>query len=89
MLLKILLATAAVAAVLFAVKDGRMLEEAGLVGSCSSVATPAGQTGFWHACRPGKLEGRPDLALKSCVSEGTSGEVEYWRCPARIDARSG
>ena len=45
MLLKILLAAAAVAAVLGVVKDGRVLEEVGLVGSCSAVAAPARDSG--------------------------------------------
>lgn len=67
-----------------AVKDGRLLDRSGLAGSCAAVATPPGREGVWHACRPGRLVGRPDLRRKSCVSTGLAGEVEYWRCRAPI-----
>ena len=83
MFLKMLLVAAVIAAGMGAVKDGRTLERTGLVGSCASVEVPAGD-GSWEACRPGKLEGRPDLRRKSCVSAGLRGDVEYWRCPSRI-----
>lgn len=67
-----------------AVKDGRLLDRSGLVGSCAAVATPSGHDGVWHACRPGRLEGRHDLTRQSCVSKGVAGEVEYWHCRAQI-----
>jgi hypothetical protein len=71
---------------MFAVKDGRLLEKAGLTGSCSQIPTPRGQTGFWEACRAGKLEGQPDLGRRSCTHAGASGGVAYWRCPTRIES---
>ena len=83
-MLKILLVSAAIAAAMFAIKDGRVLARAGLVGSCSSVAAPAGEAGVWQACRPGRLEGRPDLSRKSCTSRAVVGEIEYWRCPTAV-----
>lgn len=86
MLLRIVLVTAAVVAAMGVVKDGRVLSQAGLVASCSAVATPPGQVGVWHACKPGKLEGRHDLTRSSCVSAGVSRGVEYWRCPAPVEA---
>jgi hypothetical protein len=89
MFVKILLATLAAAAVMAAVKDGRVLEEAGLTGSCAYVATPTGETGAWHACRAGRLDGRPDMSRHHCDPRGTVAEIEYWRCPVRVgnDAR--
>jgi hypothetical protein len=83
-MLRILAFSLVVIAVMVAIKDGRMLERAGLVGSCAAVATPEGQTGFWHSCKEGRLEGRPDLSRKSCKSLGLVGSVEYWRCPTPI-----
>jgi hypothetical protein len=85
--LRIFLVTAAVAAAMLAVKDGRLLARAGLVGSCSAVAAPAGHSGAWQACKPGRLEGRPDLSSKSCSSEGVVGKLEYWSCPADLASR--
>jgi hypothetical protein len=84
MLFRIALVTTVLVGGMVAVKDGRMLDRAGLVGSCTAVATPDGHDGVWHACRPGKLEGRPNLARKSCVSVGFARELEYWQCRAPI-----
>jgi hypothetical protein len=76
---------ALVVAVMVTIKDGRALRETGLVGSCTAVVAPQGQAGFWEACRPGKLEGRPNLGRRSCKSAGLVGNVEYWQCPSRIE----
>jgi hypothetical protein len=83
-MLRILLASLFVLAVMVAIKDGRVLEQTGLVGSCSTVPAPGGQSGYWHACEKGRLEGRPDLTRKSCVSAGLVGTAEYWRCPTPL-----
>jgi hypothetical protein len=87
-MLRVVVASLLVIAVMVAVKDGRALEKAGLVGSCAAVAAPGGQTGYWHACKEGKLEGRPDLTRKSCLSAGLIGTVEYWRCPTPLGGRT-
>lgn len=83
-MLRILLVTIAIAGVMLAVKDGRLLARAGLVGSCSAAAAPAGDLGSWQACRSGRLEGRPDLSRKQCTAQGVVRAVEYWRCPTQI-----
>jgi hypothetical protein len=67
-----------------AIKDGRLLRGAGLTGGCRSVAAPAGQSGAWLACEPGKLQGAPDLTRQSCTSVTFVGKTEYWRCPAPL-----
>lgn len=67
-----------------AIADGRLVERAGLVGRCTEVSGPGQAGGSWQVCRPGRLEGRPDLARQACVSHGLRGQVEYWRCPAPI-----
>ena len=75
-----------IAGALVAVKNGNVLQRAGLSGSCAAIATPHGQTGFWQACRPGRLEGQPDLSRRSCTPAGARGEIAYWRCPTRIES---
>jgi hypothetical protein len=83
-MLRILLVAVVLAGAMFAVKEGRVLARTGLVGSCSAVAAPAGDTAEWRECRAGRLEGRPDLSRKSCTSEQVVGDVEYWRCAAPL-----
>lgn len=81
---RIIVVAALIVAAMAVIKDGRALKETGLLSSCAAVAAPIGQSGYWEACRPGKLEGRPDLARRSCVSQGVSATTEYWRCPSPI-----
>ena len=88
-MLRIIAFSLIVIAVMVAIKDGRALERAGLVGSCTPVTTPEGQTGYWHSCKEGRLEGRPDLSRKSCKSVGLVGSVEYWRCPTPLGGLKG
>jgi len=66
------------------IKDGRILRQAGLSGSCSAVAAPSGQGGYWAKCTHGSLEGWPDLAPQSCTSMYQSGGAEYWECQAPL-----
>jgi hypothetical protein len=73
-------------ATMVAIKDGRALRDTGVIASCSTVAPPAGESGYWEACRPGKLEGRPDLKRRSCQSIGVLANVEYWRCPSPVES---
>lgn len=72
-----------VVALMVAVKDGRMLRVAGLTGSCSVVEQHADGSQL-DSCRPGKLEGRPNMSKRGCTEAGVAGPVEYWRCPAAV-----
>jgi hypothetical protein len=74
-------AAGVVAALVMAVKEGVVVRDLGLVGSCRQIATPPGMTGEWLACRPGRLDGRPDLTRRLCFSQGRVRTVEYWTCP--------
>lgn len=77
-------------ALLVSMKDGRALRDTGLIATCTAVTAPAGQSGYWEACRPGKLEGRPNLERRACELVGRAAEVEYWRCPSPVQsAREG
>jgi hypothetical protein len=84
MLLRIVLVGAVLVAAMVAIKDGRILRDAGLTGSCSSVVAPPGQHTFWQACKKGRLEGRPDLSRQGCTAVTIRNAVEWWRCPASI-----
>ena len=65
-------------ALMVAIKDGRILKTTGLTGSCTRVVqTPDAD---YEACKPGKLEGRPDLTKRGCKPAGFKGTLQYWRC---------
>jgi hypothetical protein len=83
---RIVLVAAALAATLVFVQHQRVLQNAGLLGYCTRVATPAGQSGHWHECRPGKLTGTPELSRGSCIRARRAGEVDVWRCPTPLEA---
>jgi hypothetical protein len=85
MLIRIVLVGAVIAAALAVVQQQRVLQNAGLLGHCSAIATPRGQTGHWHACQPGKLTGTPELSVQSCTRAGKRGRLEYWRCPTELE----
>lgn len=86
---RIVFAAAIIASALALGKQERVLERAGLFGSCSALAAPAPAGGQWLACRPGELTGYPDLSQDSCTRRGLRGEVRYWLCPtALVAARS-
>jgi hypothetical protein len=85
MLTKIFTVAALILVLMVAIKDGRILRTSGLTGSCSVVQTAADGTQV-EACRPGKLEGRPDLTRRGCTDAGSVGKSEYWRCPAALEA---
>jgi hypothetical protein len=83
-MLRVFVAAVLVVVAMAVIKDGRTLHETGILSACTSVTAPPGEDDHWEACRPGKLEGRPNLTRHSCVSAGLSGATEYWRCPSRV-----
>lgn len=82
-MIRIVAAALAILALMILIKDGRVLRNAGLIGSCDPIQTTTDGS-QWEVCRPGKLEGQPDLSKKSCTRQGTNGDLEYWRCPAAV-----
>ena len=83
MLRRVFVAALLMFAVMVIVKDGRVLRDAGLTGSCKVYANAADGT-QWERCEAGKLEGWPDLSGRGCTSSGLQGVAEYWRCPAAL-----
>jgi hypothetical protein len=84
MLLKILLVGAVAIGAMVAIKDGRVLRDAGLLSSCSAVAAN-GRTGANElSCSKGRLDGFPDLTNKACDLVSVSPSREVWRCPVPV-----
>jgi hypothetical protein len=80
MLKQVVVAAACIAALMAAVKDGRVLHATGMTGSCN-VVTLNSDGSQLAACRAGKLEGAPDLSRRGCTNAGITGTTVYWRCP--------
>jgi len=80
------LAAALVASVLAAAHHERVLDRAGLLGSCTAVAGATADGGQWLECRPGELTGYPDLSQDACARGAMRGEVRYWHCPTTLVA---
>lgn len=83
-MLRVMLMVAVILGVMFAIKDGRLLRDAGLIGSCSPITSVAGEQVFWQACKKGRLDGRPDLSAHGCRAVAIRDGVEWWSCPASL-----
>ena len=88
MVLRFAVVAAVIAGALGLVQQKHVLQNAGLFGSCSHVATPAGQTGVWHECVPGKLTGTPSLSRGSCTRVQHSPSRDFWRCPTALESNT-
>lgn len=84
MLKPIIIVGVCIFALMLVIKDGRVLRASGLTGSCTVVETYADSTEL-AACKPGKLEGRPDLSRRGCTTIEVVGKVEYWHCATGFD----
>ena len=80
MLKHVVVVAACIAALMAAVKDGRVLHATGMTGSCNVVTLNTDGTQL-AACRSGRLEGAPDLTRRGCTNAGVAGGTMYWRCP--------
>jgi hypothetical protein len=71
-------------------KDQHVLQRSGLLGYCTTAATPIGSAGDWRACHAGKLSGAPDLTRDSCtrvrLTTRAPARLQYWSCPAQVVA---
>jgi hypothetical protein len=80
------LAAALVASALAAAHHERVLDRAGLLGSCTTLAASTDDGGQWRECRPGDLTGYPDLSQDACTRGALRGDVRYWHCPSALVA---
>jgi len=83
MVKRVIVLAVVVLGVMVAVKNGRLLQSSGLTAVCTVAQTAADGTQI-EACRPGKLQGMPDLSTNGCRSTGSAGTYVYWRCPAPV-----
>ena len=86
----ILLAAVLIVSFMALIKDGRVLRHAGVLGGCTTVATPIGQPpGILERCAAGKLQGAPDLSRDGCVVIGDVEGDKLWRCPTDLVSAPG
>jgi hypothetical protein len=84
MLLRILIVGAVLIGAMAAIRDGRILRDAGLLSSCN-VATVNGKVEpTLMSCSKGRLDGFPDLTNKACKLVSTTPNREFWRCETPI-----
>jgi hypothetical protein len=84
MLLKIILVGALLIGVMAAIKDGRVLRDAGLLSTCNPVAVDAKSDPTLMSCTKGRLDGFPNLTNKSCNLIAVHPKHEFWRCAAPV-----
>ncbi|HEX6951283.1 MAG TPA: hypothetical protein VF124_00650 [Gaiellaceae bacterium] len=84
MLLKILIVGALAIGLMAAIRDGRVLRDAGLLSSCRSVVVDGAVDPMTQQCTKGRLDGFPDLTNKSCHLVAQNAKRELWRCDAPI-----
>jgi hypothetical protein len=84
MLLKIILVGALAIGVMAAIKDGRVLKDAGLLSSCTALASGGKSDQTEMSCSKGRLDGWPDLTNKSCTLTSMGRHREYWHCLAPV-----
>ena len=84
MLLRIILVGAVLIGAMVAIKDGRVLRDAGLLSNCSAVAVNGNSDPTMMSCSKGRLDGWPDLTNKSCNLVASRPQREYWRCAAPV-----
>jgi hypothetical protein len=84
LLLKILVVGALLVGAMAAIRNGRVLKDAGLLSTCNPVAVNGKQDSTFLSCSKGRLDGFPDMTNKSCSLVAVHPSREYWRCEAPI-----
>jgi hypothetical protein len=84
MLLKIIIVGAIAIGTMAAIKDGRVLRDAGLLSSCSAVVTHGRSEADELSCSKGRLDGFPDLTNKACDLISASSRGQVWHCPVPV-----
>ena len=84
MVLKIFLVGALVIGVMIAIKDGRVLRDAGLLSKCNTMIVDGRPEPRVMSCSKGRLDGFPDLTDKSCKLVSSTGSREFWHCAAPV-----
>jgi hypothetical protein len=70
--------------VMAAIKDGRVLRDAGLLSRCQAVSATGRSEANEMSCSKGKLDGWPDLTGKACNLVSVNRSREVWRCAVPV-----
>jgi len=84
MLLKIIVVGALLVGVMAAIKDGRVLRDAGLLSTCTTVTVNGQDDPTLLSCTKGRLDGWPDESNNSCNLIAVHPNREFWRCQAPV-----
>ena len=84
MLLKILVVGAVLIGVMAAIRDGRVLRDAGLLSRCNVASVNGKVEPTVMSCSKGRLDGFPDLTNKACHLISVTRSHQFWRCEAPI-----
>jgi hypothetical protein len=84
MLLKIIVVGAVLIGVMAAIRDGRLLKDAGLLSTCNAASVNGRSEPTVLSCTKGKLDGFPDMTSKACTLIQQQGNRQFWRCPAPV-----
>jgi len=84
MLLKIIVVGALVIGLMVAIKDGRILRDAGLLSTCTPVVENNQSEPTLLSCTKGSLDGWPNETNNSCNLIAVHPTREYWRCAAPV-----
>ena len=84
MLLKIIVVGAVAIGMMAAIRDGRVLRDAGLLSHCNAVAVSGQPDANVLSCTKGRLDGFPDMTNKSCNLIAVHPNRQYWRCQAPV-----
>jgi hypothetical protein len=67
-----------------AIRDGRVLRDAGLLSRCNAVNINGKPDPSVLSCSKGRLDGWPDMTNQSCDLIAVHPNREYWRCQAPV-----
>ena len=84
MLVKILIVGALAIGLMAAIRDGRVLRDAGLLSTCSAVTVNGKSDPTLFSCSKGRLDGWPNMTNQSCNLISVRPKHEYWRCAAPV-----
>jgi hypothetical protein len=84
MLLKILIVGALAIGLMAAIRDGRILRDAGLLSACNAVVVNGRADPTFLSCSKGRLDGFPDMSNKACHLVSVRPNREFWRCEAPV-----
>ena len=84
MLVKIVIVGVVLIGAMAAIKDGRVLRDAGLLSNCTTVTLNGKSDPTLLSCSKGRLDGWPDMTNKSCNLISVRPKLQYWRCAAPV-----